>query len=158
MAVFFSGKRRMSDSVEVDTRPAKTRSMAALLRYELRARAMRHRIFDGAVINEQAWLVLQDLFAAHLEDVVVRTKELCSTTGLHKTTLLRYLDHLVDVGIVERGIDEDDHRATPVSLTGPGVAWLQQYYSEMVVKEIELMRNLKGLLPLAQESEKQSLD
>ena len=158
MALFFSGKRRMSDPVGLDKKPAKTGLIASLLQYELRARALRHRIFDDAAINDQAWHVLQDLFAAHLVGTAVRTKELCSTTGMSKTTLLRYLDHLADVGIIERGIDEDDHRATPVSLSETGVTWLQHYYSEMVARESELIECSEGLLPLVRESGNQHHD
>jgi DNA-binding MarR family transcriptional regulator len=140
MVIFFSdaGQRR---------EPAGAQSMwvddgliSAFLGYERRARLLRGEIFDANVINESGWLLLQELFAAHLEGEKMRTKQLCATSGLPQTTVLRYLDHLERFDVIRREDDPDDSRVTLVSVTEAGAFWLREYYTRAIAIEHDLAR------------------
>jgi len=106
-----------------------------LLVHERQARSLRLEMFNSDVINDSSWPLLQELFAAHLDDRGMRTTDLCASSCLPLTTTLRYLDHLVKCGLVRREDDPTDQRVTLVFLTGPAALSLRQYYSRLIWSE-----------------------
>jgi DNA-binding MarR family transcriptional regulator len=88
------------------------------------------------------------LFAAHLKGVKMRTKELCATSGLPQTTVLRYLDHLEKLDMVRRETDPDDSRVTLIVMTDWGALWLREYYSQVFASQKRLATKGQGLLSL----------
>jgi DNA-binding MarR family transcriptional regulator len=83
----------------------------------------------------------------------MRTKELCDTSGLPQTTVIRYLDHLQRLDLVRREGDPDDSRATLVSMTEWGAYWMREYYSQVIVAERRAAITGRGLFALAAETE-----
>jgi DNA-binding MarR family transcriptional regulator len=122
--------------------------IAGLVEHERRARSLRGHIFDGHVINDSSWPILQDLFAAHLAGANVRTTQLCAISGLPQTTLLRYLDHLEKCAVIRRDRDDQDQRVTLVSITNSGAFLMYEYYSRLIEAELALSKNNKGLFVL----------
>jgi DNA-binding MarR family transcriptional regulator len=122
--------------------------IAALLGYEHRARTLRNQTFDGHVINDSSWPLLQDLLAAHLKGEKLRTKQLCAASGLPQTTVLRYLDQLEKVGVVRRESDPDDSRVTLVSVTEGGALRMREYYTRLLTAEQQLGETGEGLFSL----------
>jgi DNA-binding MarR family transcriptional regulator len=122
--------------------------IAALLGYEHRARTLRNHAFDGAVINDSSWPLLQDLLAARIKGQKLRTKQLCAASGLPQTTVLRYLDHLEKFGIVRRESDPDDSRVTLVSVTEAGALRMREYYTKLLMIEQQLEQAGEGLFSL----------
>lgn len=116
-----------------------------VLEYELSARSLRSHMFDPHVINDSSWILVQDLFAAHLKGVKMRTKELCATSGLPQTTVLRYLDHLEKLEMVQRETDPDDSRVTLIVMTDWGVFWLREYYGQVIASQKRLASKGQGL-------------
>jgi DNA-binding MarR family transcriptional regulator len=145
MVFFFGGDRRIADPTMLETKPASPGIVGSLIGLEQRARALRHEIFDDSVITEAMWPLLQDLLTAQIAGRSVRTKELCSTSALPQTTVLRYLDHLEAVGIVQRDSDPGDHRVTLLKLTREGSDWLMHFYSELLSGEMQLIGEGQGL-------------
>ena len=94
MAVFFNSARLHRDPKTEWGERVGNDLIETVLEYELGARTLRSHMFDPHVINDSSWILVQDLFAAHLKGLKMRTKELCATSGLPQTTVLRYLDHL----------------------------------------------------------------
>jgi DNA-binding MarR family transcriptional regulator len=125
--------------------PADDRLIATLLAYEHRARTLRNQAFDGSVINDSSWPLIQDLLAAYLRGQKLRTKQLCAASGLPQTTVLRYLDHLEKVGLVRRESDPDDSRVTLVSITDTGARPIREYYSRVLASERHLAEIGEGL-------------
>jgi len=119
--------------------------IAALLGYEHRARTLRNQTFDGTVINDSSWPLLQDLLAAYLKGRKLRTKQLCAASGLPQTTVLRYLDHLERSCVVRRESDPDDSRVTLVSVTEGGALRMREYYSRLLTAEQQLGQTGQGL-------------
>jgi hypothetical protein len=134
MIAFFGTSRQRPKPTDVQT-AAPDEAIKEVLRFEQRARSMRFEIFDDNVINDSIWPLLQDLFAAHLAGVKMRTKELQLGSRLPLTTVLRYLDHLEKFDIARRGSDPLDHRVTLVSMTESGAYWMRQYYSGLISEE-----------------------
>jgi hypothetical protein len=133
--------------------------IAELVHHEQRGRSLRAEIFDANVVGDSSWPLVQDLFAAHLAGARMRTKELCATSGLPQTTVLRYLDHLERFDVIRRDDDPEDQRVTLVSITEAGAFWMREYYTQMILAEQRLRKNGKGLfaLPDPDESDTQIL-
>jgi DNA-binding MarR family transcriptional regulator len=102
-------------------------------------------MFAAGVINDTSWPLIQDLFAAHLRGKKVRTTELCASSGLSLTSVLRYLDRFEDSGLVARESDPHDLRVTLVSLTAPGASRMGRYYTGVIEAEECLGRQKSGV-------------
>jgi hypothetical protein len=146
MAIFKrAGPRR---DLALETSFADDGLIAAIVGYERRASASRFKIFDDNVINDSNWPLVQDLFEAHLSGAPLRTKELCSASGLPQTTVLRYLDHLEKFDVVRRVSDPADQRVTLVEITEAGALWVREYYSQVIEAEKDLLERGEGLFSL----------
>lgn len=147
MEIFFSSPRlgreptRRADMADDDF-------IATLLGYEHRARTLRNQAFDGTVINDSSWPLLQDLLAARFKGQKLRTKQLCAASGLPQTTVLRYLDHLEKFGIIRRESDPDDSRVTLVSVTEGGALRMREYYTKLLMMEQQLEQAEDGWFSL----------
>ena len=64
MEIFFSNPRRGREPTTSRTDLVDDGVIAALLSYEYRARTLRGRVFDGTIINDTSWPLLQDLLAS----------------------------------------------------------------------------------------------
>jgi len=124
-----------------------------LLEYERRLHTLRTEMFDHNVMNESSWPLVQDLFAAHLKGEKLRTKQLCATSGLPQTTVIRYLDHLEKFDVVCRESDPDDNRVTLVSVTEAGAFWMREYYSQVIKREQMLAKDDSGIFALGSREE-----
>ena len=151
MEIFFSSPRRGREPTTSRTDLVDDGVIAALLSYEYRARTLRGRVFDGTIINDTSWPLLQDLLAAHFDDKKLRTKQLCAASGLPQTTVLRYLDHLEAHDLVRRESDPDDSRVTLVSVTEAGALRMREYYTRLLATEQQLGRTDAGLFSLRAE-------
>ena len=129
-----------------DPGEANTDLITRLLAYEKRLRDLRRKIFDAKVINDPSWVLLQDLFSAHLRDEKLRTKELYAMSGLPHTTVIRYLDHLEKFDAVVREVDPTDSRATLVYLSEAGVVWMHEFFDQVVTAELRLAQEGEGIL------------
>jgi DNA-binding MarR family transcriptional regulator len=157
MAVFFNDAKRDREPTRDWAERAGDELIDAVLQHELNARALRAHMFDPHVINDSSWTLAQDLFAAHLKGEKMRTKELCATSGLPQTTVLRYLDHLERLDIVRRETDHDDSRVTLVAMTDWGAYWLREYYSQVIASEKRSKASGKGLFALLDEDAAEGL-
>jgi hypothetical protein len=148
MAVLFGRPKLGREPTSTGVEWADDGRIATLLGYERRTRTLRREIFDGNVINDSSWPLLQDLFAAFLEGEKLRTKQLCATTGLPQTTVLRYLDHLEKFDVICRENDPDDSRVTLISVTEAGAFWMREYYSQVIRTEQDLATKDEGVFTL----------
>ena len=145
MAVFFNSARLQREPNSKWGERISDELIMPVLEYELSARSLRSHMFDPHVINDSSWTLVQDLFAAHLKGLKMRTKELCATSGLPQTTVLRYLDHLEKLEIVRRETDPDDSRVTLIMMTDRGAFWLREYYAEVLASQKRLASKGQGL-------------
>ena len=147
MAISFKLSRVM-DAEQLGTPYVSDDIIDPFVEYEIRARTVRLEMFDSHIVNDATWPLMQELFSAHIDGVSMRTKELCASSALPQTTVLRYLDHLEKFEVVRRESDAEDHRVTLVSLTGVGAFWMRQYYSRVIWSERRLTKIGEGILSL----------
>ena len=143
MTMIFNASKRTREPNSAVLLPSDS-MISELVGYERRARTVRGEMFQDHAINDASWPLLQDLFKAHLRGQKVRTKELCATSGLPQTTVLRYLDHLETFAVIEREEDPEDNRGKFILLSAAGRQWMTEYYEQMALCEAELPKSLRG--------------
>lgn len=93
---------------------------AKAVRNYLRARRLRDRFIAEDLFGEPAWDMLLDLYASYLEGKVITTSSACMASGVPSTSALRWLNRLIQLGLVERFADLSDGRRVNVQLTPEG--------------------------------------
>lgn len=102
-----------------------------LIRKILRERQLRARYFESDLFADPAWEMLLDLAAARAEHKLVSVTSLTIASGVPSTTALRWIAHMVDVGLFARIEDVVDRRRTYVVLTEKGVSAIARYFHDL---------------------------
>jgi hypothetical protein len=89
-------------------------------------RSDRKRRFPGALGSESCWVVLLQLYAAHVYQHRVHIQALTERTGVPGTTVLRALDTLSAAGFVTRSDDRFDRRRVFVEITEAGASAMKE--------------------------------
>jgi hypothetical protein len=100
---------------------------AAAIRAVIRARRLRERFFPAGHIEDPAWDMLLDLFAAYLEEVRVSVSSLCIAASVPPTTALRWIGRLTAAGLLERHPDPADRRRAFMTLSQSALAGMRGY-------------------------------
>lgn len=87
-----------------------------LARIILKGRQQRLASFPAVPFGEPAWDMILQLYIADCVGQSVDVSSLCGSTGVPKTTALRYLDKLEELDLVERRADDVDGRRIFVEL------------------------------------------
>ena len=93
-------------------------SAAKLIR---RVRRSRSELLDSDLFGEASWDILLALYVAHRMQYRVTVTAVCSEANVPLTTALRWLQHLVDKGLVQRRDNPLDRRTTFVELSSKAV-------------------------------------
>ena len=101
---------------------------APVVRAILAARRQRDRAM-GLAINEAAWTLLLEAYAAHLEGRRIATTGLGAPSGLSRSTAHRWVLWLVERGLLVRRADPRDERVGLIVLTDECAARLRAYLS-----------------------------
>lgn len=88
----------------------------ASLRRLIRARRLRERFFQDVRFGEPAWDILLDLSLAWFEDKPVSVSSLCIASGVPMSTAMRWVNEMVDAGLIRRWIDPTDGRRNLVQI------------------------------------------
>lgn len=81
-----------------------------IVRAVIANRRAREKFFDPGLFADAAWDMLLDLTAAEAESRKVSVTSLCIASGVPTTTALRWVRHLVDIGLFCRTPDPSDAR------------------------------------------------
>jgi DNA-binding MarR family transcriptional regulator len=103
------------------TRTLRTPSQAHYYKEEIDFRQRRRKLFPLGYFADAGWDILLDLYSAHCEKRLLSTTCLGLVGGVPQTTMLRYLDQMVNDGLVARINDPRDGRRIYVELTAEGV-------------------------------------
>ena len=87
------------------------------VRDAIRSRRLRDRFFARGLLEDPAWDMLLDLFAAELEGSAVSVSSLCIAAAVAPTTALRWIARLTDAGLFERRPDAFDKRRVFMALS-----------------------------------------
>ena len=102
-----------------------------LVRKIIRQRELRFQIFDNGLFADPAWDILLDLTAARAEHKRVSVTSLCIASGVPATTALRWIQILLDAGLLLRCEDDRDRRRAFVSLSDYGADLVARYFFQL---------------------------
>lgn len=102
-----------------------------------RVRQLRARFFPTVPFADPAWDLLLDLYWRGLKGEIVTVSNACMAAGVPTTTALRWIDILIDLGLVTREADVADRRRILLRLAEHSRSQLKAYLSE-----ITLFRNI----------------
>ena len=98
-----------------------------------RNRQRRAEFFPNVPFADPAWDLLLDLYHRTGKGEVVTVTNACMAAGVPTTTALRWIDILIDLGLVIRGADVADRRRTLLRLTDPCREKLRVFLSELII-------------------------
>ena len=96
-----------------------------------RWRRERRRVFRDAVFSNPGWDILLDLFLAGADGHPLTVKAACLAATVSKTTGLRYLRRLDELGLVTRAPHPTDHRSSQMTLTDDGLRHMEAYLARL---------------------------
>ncbi|MES2058977.1 MAG: MarR family winged helix-turn-helix transcriptional regulator [Pseudomonadota bacterium] len=97
------------------------------IRAAIRARRLRGQYFDAGLLEDPAWDMLLDLFAAELERSQVSVSSLCIAAAVAPTTALRWIAKMSEAGLFERHADPFDRRRAFMALSATARAGMIGY-------------------------------
>lgn len=103
---------------------------AADVRKAIRARRLRDQQFPG-MLEDPAWDMLLDLYAADLEGAQVSVSSLCIAAAVPATTALRWIARMTEAGLFDRQPDPFDRRRAFMALSGEGRDRMQRYFTAL---------------------------
>ena len=109
----------LTKGLKTDPPPLQMRGSAASLAGQfLRLRRQRDKIFGPGIFADPAWDMLLDLFLAQEKNLKpISISSLCIAAAVPSTTALRWIETLVQQGLVSKQADPRDKRRTFISLT-----------------------------------------
>lgn len=93
----------------------------------IRARRGRQHYFSAHLFSDPAWDLLLALALAHFEQQKLSVSELCKAAEAPHTTALRYIQALMDEGLVVSRQDRLDGRRKFLSLSEAGIDQMSLY-------------------------------
>lgn len=107
-----------------------------------KARSKRTPMLDSRYFGEAAWDMLLDLFVQRVKGKEVSIVSACIASNVPTTTALRWLDLLIDEGLVDRRNSDIDKRVAYVSLSDRGLSIMRKVLRE----QMDEMRPLAAML------------
>jgi DNA-binding MarR family transcriptional regulator len=99
------------------------------VRWILKARRNRSKIFPADLFADPAWDMLLELYAAELGQRRLSVTNLCDGAGVPATTALRWLATLEKNELVDRLHDPLDRRRVFVTLSASGSEAMRSYFA-----------------------------
>ena len=104
---------------------------ADTVRAIVRARRLRDRFFSADLFADPAWDMLLDLLQAEISQLRTPVSSLCIAAAVPATTALRWLNSLVQRGLLIRRADPHDGRRIFVELAPAASSALRRYFAEV---------------------------
>lgn len=101
---------------EDSSRPPSRHDLMINIRSIIRGRNRRAEFLDSKLFADPTWDMLLDLTLARLEGVAVPVSSACAASQVPYTTALRYVQQLVETGMVRRWKDPLDQRRVLLEL------------------------------------------
>lgn len=105
--------------------------VAADVRKVIRARRLRDQFFAPGLLEDPAWDMLLDLFAAELERAQVSVSSLCIAAAVAPTTALRWIGRMTEEGLFERTPDPFDKRRAFMVLSDSARTAMRGYWAAL---------------------------
>lgn len=95
------------------------------------SRRDRDRFFDGELFSEPAWDMLLAAYSLPTADRPLTVSGLCHASAVPPTTGLRWIEYLVEVGMLKRQPSNNDRRVSNISLTPSARAQIDAYLTRI---------------------------
>lgn len=116
--------------LEADNLPRR-RSVAEFASGMLAVRSRSNEMVGAQVFRDPAWDMMLDLLVAAHQGRRVCVSSLCYASGVPNSTALRHIEHLDQVGLVERTPDPEDQRRAFISATPDAIDGMTKLVSRM---------------------------
>jgi predicted transcriptional regulator len=110
--------QRFVDQQEGQT-TGQMRRLVRLARHHYAVRRKRDKMFGG-LSGEPGWDMLLDLFIQGAEGRKMPIKNLCLASCAPTSTAMRWIERLLQLGLIEKSVDDVDARRSLVELTERG--------------------------------------
>lgn len=97
-----------------------------------RDRQRRAKYLPTVPFADPAWDLLLDLYFRGAKGEIVTVSNACMAAGVPTTTALRWIDILIDLGLVTREADVADRRRILLHLTDDAREKLKAYFSQLM--------------------------
>lgn len=104
---------------------------AATVRSVILARRLRSSYFPDELFADPAWDIFLDLLLAEISQQRVSISSACAAAAVPATTALRWLNSLVQQGLINRRADPHDGRRVFVELAPDTSLALRRYFAEL---------------------------
>ena len=102
-------------------------SLISMVRQMIQGRRVRERFIKDAHFGEPAWDILLDLTLAKLEKTEVSVSSVCIASGVPMSTAMRWINEMVQAGLIERRTDPADGRRNFVSISNATMQSMLRY-------------------------------
>jgi hypothetical protein len=106
--------------------------MSEAARWAYRTGQIRRTVFGDRIVSDQAWDILLDLFIARSEQRQVSVTSACLAAAAPLTTVIRYIGHLEEVGLLKRSRNPRDARSSHLEITDEGARKIRTYLTEVL--------------------------
>lgn len=110
--------------------PSRTRASTLAKQIRL-ARTARNAILNDSLFGEPAWDILLSLYVAMHEGYRMNVSAVCNESGVGDTTALRWIDRLIELGLVRRHRNSLDNRSSFVELADEGMRKMDDILAKM---------------------------
>ena len=128
--------RRILNEIDADEKVVRSghddSELLAFARRLINERYRRYHFFDGHLFSDPAWDIVLELFVAEVEGREVPVTNLCLTSNVPDTTILRWIKALCGEGLLVRHKDEVDKRRVLVELTRTAADSMRRYIAEQI--------------------------
>ena len=106
-----------------------------VLRRIIRERRVRERYFKEVRFGEPAWDIILDLTLAWFENKTVAVSSLCIASGVPMSTAMRWINDMIEAGLIDRWIDPTDGRRNLMRISPATRDAMLRYLSALTVSE-----------------------
>jgi nucleotide-binding universal stress UspA family protein len=107
----------------------------AALRRIIRERRVRERFFKEVRFGEPAWDIILDLTLAWFEGKSVAVSSLCIASGVPMSTAMRWINDMIEAGLINRWIDPVDGRRNLMQISPATRDAMLRYLAALNVSE-----------------------
>ena len=107
----------------------------SVLRRIIRERRVRERFFKEARFGEPAWDMILDLTLAWFEGKTVAVSSLCIASGVPMSTAMRWINEMIEAGLIDRWIDPTDGRRNLMQVSPATRDAMLRYLAALNVSE-----------------------
>lgn len=123
------------DAIEGAAQSLDSEQIVTTLRRLIRSRRLRERYFPEARFGEPAWDILLDLSLAWFEDKALSVSSVCIASGVPMSTAMRWINEMVEAGMIERWVDPTDARRNLVRIAPETRGAMLRYLSHLARAE-----------------------